>query len=72
MPKQEMTLLQKFAANVKRYRLKRGLSQDGLAKKVDCSTSHVSMLERALRTPSLDTIDAFADALGTTPPALLS
>ena len=66
-----MDLLTKFAANVRRLRSKKKLSQKALADKVGISVSYVSMLERGQRSPPLETIEKMAKALGVTPAALL-
>lgn len=66
-----MDLLARFAANVRRLRAKKKLSQKALADKVGISVSYVSMLERGQRSPPLETIEKMAKALGVTPAALL-
>ncbi len=66
-----MDLLTKFAANVRRLRSKKKLSQKALADKVGISVSYVSMLERGQRSPPLETIEKMAKALGVQPAALL-
>jgi len=66
-----MDLLARFAANVRRLRGKKKLSQKALADKVGISVSYVSMLERGQRSPPLETIERMAKALGVTPAALL-
>jgi len=66
-----MDLLARFAANVRRLRGKKKLSQKALADKVGISVAAVSMLERGQRSPPLETIERMAKALGVTPAALL-
>lgn len=66
-----MDLLTRFAANVRRLRSKKKLSQKALADKVGISVSYVSMLERGQRSPPLETIEKMAKALGVPPAALL-
>ncbi|HET7753239.1 MAG TPA: helix-turn-helix transcriptional regulator [Anaeromyxobacteraceae bacterium] len=66
-----MDLLQRFAANVRRLRAKRNLSQKALAERSGVSVSYVSMLERAQRSPPLETIEKLARALGVPPSTLL-
>jgi len=66
-----MTLLARFAGNVRRLRSEKGLSQKALADTVGISVSYVSMLERAQRSPPLETIEKIARALKVTPAALL-
>ena len=64
-------LTRRFAGNVRRLRSKRKLSQKALADKIGISVSYVSMLERAQRSPPLETIEKMAKALGVTPANLL-
>jgi transcriptional regulator with XRE-family HTH domain len=66
-----MDLVQRFAANVRRLRAKRNFSQKALAEKSGVSVSYVSMLERAQRSPPLETIEKLAKALGVPPSSLL-
>jgi transcriptional regulator with XRE-family HTH domain len=66
-----MDLLTRFAANVRKLRAKKSLSQKALADKIGISVSYVSMLERGQRSPPLETIEKMAKALGVTPAALL-
>jgi transcriptional regulator with XRE-family HTH domain len=66
-----MDLLTRFAANVRKLRAKKSLSQKVLADKIGISVSYVSMLERGQRSPPLETIEKMAKALGVTPAALL-
>ena len=47
------------------------LTRGALAKKAKISVSHVSMLERGMRVPPLDTLEIIAKALGLPPLALL-
>lgn len=66
-----MSLLARFAGNVRRLRSRKGLSQKVLADAVGISVSYVSMLERGLRSPPLETIEKMARALKVSPAALL-
>jgi transcriptional regulator with XRE-family HTH domain len=66
-----MSLLNRFADNVRRLRSKKGFSQKELADTVGISVSYVSMLERGKRSPPLETIEKMARALKVTPAALL-
>jgi transcriptional regulator with XRE-family HTH domain len=65
------SLQTKFAESLKSARLARKLSQEALATKAGISVSYVSMLERAQRSPPLDTLEALARALNVRPAALL-
>jgi len=66
-----MKLLTRFAANIRRLRSQKHLSQQALADSVGISVSYVSMLERGQRSPPLETIEKMARALRVTPAALL-
>jgi len=66
-----MSLLDRFAGNVRRLRSKKGLSQKALADTIGISVSYVSMLERAQRSPPLATLEKMARALKVTPAVLL-
>lgn len=55
---------ERFAANLRRQRLAKGLSQEQLAEKTGLHPSEVSRLERAVREPRLGTIARLAHALG--------
>lgn len=66
-----MDLLDRFAANVRRFRAKKKLSQKALAERIGISVSYVSMLERGQRSPPLETIEKLARALGVPPGTLL-
>jgi transcriptional regulator with XRE-family HTH domain len=56
---------------VRRHRERAGLSQEGLAEACDRHRTYVSILERGLKSPSLDTIVALAGALGVRPHVLV-
>jgi transcriptional regulator with XRE-family HTH domain len=56
---------------VRRHRERAGLSQEGLAVACDRHRTYVSILERGLKSPSLDTIVALAGALGVRPHVLV-
>jgi transcriptional regulator with XRE-family HTH domain len=66
------TLLDKFAANLKRFRTAHNLSQAELAQKAGLSVSYISLLEHGERSPRIDTIQRFSEALKKPPAALLS
>lgn len=54
----------RFAANLRRLRERSGVSQEALAKACDLHRTEVSLLERCLRSPRLDTMMIIADGLG--------
>ena len=59
-------LSQVLAGNVRRIRLKRGLSQEQLAFDADIDRTYVSQIERAVINPSLLVLHKVAMALSTT------
>jgi transcriptional regulator with XRE-family HTH domain len=61
-----------FAQNLRAFREESGISQNELARVATLSVRYVGTLERAERSPTLPTVEAFADALGTTPVQLLT
>jgi len=64
-------LTTKFAANVRKRRLDLGLTQEELAERLKKHKPYVSEIENGKRTPWLPNLAIFADALETTPSALL-
>lgn len=67
-----MSPLERFAANLREIRLRRGLSQEALADLCDVHRTEVSLLERGQREPRLMTIVRLAHALEVTPAELLA
>lgn len=65
------SLQQKFGNLVRRRRLATGLGQEALADKAGLHRTHVSLLERGKRMPSLAVIHKLAAALDTTMAALM-
>ena len=53
-----------FAANLKRERLRAGISQEALADACDLHRTEISLLERSKRSPRLETIVILAKGLG--------
>jgi transcriptional regulator with XRE-family HTH domain len=53
-----------FAANLRRLREERGLSQERLAHDADLNTTHVAKIERTEREPGVRTVAKLAGALG--------
>ena len=58
-----MDLIQILAANLKRIRSERGLSQEKLAEIVDLHRTYISGIERGMRNVSLRNIEKIAEAL---------
>lgn len=56
---------------LRELRLAKGLSQQSLANECEMERTHISAIERALRTPSLSTIFKLADALDIKPSELV-
>ena len=57
---------------IKAAREKKNLTQDELAALVNISTTHMSVIERGVKIPRLDTFVAIANALAVSADALLS
>lgn len=66
-----MGIREVFAANLKRYRLAVGLSQEELAHKADIDRTYISSLERCLYAASIDIVERLATELGIEPDELL-
>ena len=58
-----MDILKVFAANVKKYRTRQGLSQEAFAEKTGLHRTYISALEREKRNISLDNVQKIAEAL---------
>ena len=65
------TLQQKFGKMIRRRRLAAGLGQEAMADKAGIHRTHVSLLERGKRMPSLEVIRKIAVALETTMASLM-
>jgi transcriptional regulator with XRE-family HTH domain len=53
-----------FGVVVRKHRTSNGLSQEALAEKADIHHTHVGLIERGERNPSLDVAQRVARALG--------
>ncbi|MBS5931496.1 MAG: helix-turn-helix transcriptional regulator [Clostridiales bacterium] len=58
-----MSLINVFSTNLKKYRLEKGLSQEGLAELAGLHRTYISSIERAKRNISIDNIENIANAL---------
>ena len=65
MARQVPNLNAAFGKVLNRYRTEKGISQEKLAHECDLHRTYISMLERGLKSPSLNTIAALARALKT-------
>jgi transcriptional regulator with XRE-family HTH domain len=61
----------KFASNLREERRERGLTQRELGRATGLHSTEISLLERAARSPKLETIVRLARALGVSPAELL-
>jgi transcriptional regulator with XRE-family HTH domain len=66
-----MSLTELVAQNLRALRASRELSQQEVARNAGLSISYISMLERAERSPPLDTLETLAKALRVAPADLL-
>jgi transcriptional regulator with XRE-family HTH domain len=66
-----MDLREVFAANVRRLRHEKGMSQDDLAYEANVSRSYLSQLEKGAFYASLNVVGRLAQALGVEPAELL-
>ncbi len=62
-----MSLADTVARNLSAHRRRRNLTQAAFASIAGVSVSYVSMLERGLRSPPLETVETLAHALGVAP-----
>lgn len=60
-----------FAANLKRYRKAKGLSQEDLAHQADLDRTYISALERCVYAASIDVVGRIAEVLKVKPSDLL-
>lgn len=53
----------RFGEEIRRLRMKRGLSQEALAANAGLDRTFISMVERGIRKPTLDSAKRISDAL---------
>lgn len=58
-----MDIIKVFGSNLRKYKLKNGLSQEKLAEKCGLHRTYISDIERFQRSISLENIQRIADAL---------
>ncbi|MBI2260833.1 MAG: helix-turn-helix transcriptional regulator [Caulobacterales bacterium] len=66
-----MKLAQTFGKNVRRVRLEKGMTIEGLANEVSLSYSYVGEMQRGKRNPTLKVVERIAKALGVSAVELL-
>ena len=66
-----MHIREVFAANLRRLRNERGLSQEKLADNAEINRTYVSLLERSKYAVSIDVLAKLAEVLGVDPADLL-
>lgn len=66
-----MNRVEAFGLAVREARLSAGLSQEALAEKAGLHRNWISLIERGINPPALDSIFLVADALGTSAAVLL-
>jgi transcriptional regulator with XRE-family HTH domain len=64
-------LRQTFAANLRRFRHAKGISQEDLAYEANVNRTYLSKLEKGVSYPGLEIIAKLANALGIEPAELL-
>jgi transcriptional regulator with XRE-family HTH domain len=65
-----MRLAEIFGANVRRVRLKRGMTLESLATEAGLAYSYMGGIERGQRNPTLDVVEKIAKVLESDPTAL--
>lgn len=66
-----MDIRQTFAANLRRIRAEKGLTQEGLAHEAEVDRAHISKIERSLTYVGLEIVEKFAKTLGVPPESFL-
>jgi transcriptional regulator with XRE-family HTH domain len=66
-----MALRETVAANIRRIRKEKGISQEDLADRAGVNRNYVGMVERCENAPTIDLLEKFAEALGVKPVVFL-
>ena len=66
MPKQKISARQIFAANLRKFRKSRDLSQEALAELAGLHRTYIGSVERGERNITIDNMERLAKALGVT------
>jgi transcriptional regulator with XRE-family HTH domain len=66
-----MEIKQVLAANIRKHRKAKGLSQEELAHRAEIDRTYISALERGRYAASVEIVDRLAKELGVEPSALL-
>jgi transcriptional regulator with XRE-family HTH domain len=61
-----------FGLVLREFRQGAGLSQEALADAADVERTYISLLERGLREPTLETLFALSEALSVSPSTMIS
>jgi transcriptional regulator with XRE-family HTH domain len=61
----------KLGQNLRKFRLKKNLSQDNLAKILDVDRAYISNIENGRMNPTLSTLEKISNALGISSSELL-
>ncbi len=67
-----MSLRETVAANIRRIRKEKNVSQEDLADRAGVNRNYVGMVERGENAPTVDVLEKFAEALGVEPIAFLA
>ncbi|MFH5802785.1 helix-turn-helix domain-containing protein [Alienimonas sp. DA493] len=70
-PENQPEIVRRFAANLRRLRHERGLTQAELSRRAKIALSYVGRLEAGTSAPGIDLLDRLAGALGVSPADLL-
>ena len=62
---------ERFGRNLRRVRLREGLSQEGLAERASLHRTEIGLLENGQRVPRIDTLVKLADSMVVPPEELL-